>query len=1215
MESANQPDQKNSRSHRRRELRKLNQSVWEGSTVAENLDTTLKKNTAFIKRCRVGLVEDQQATLLKEVATLSLDKYLSEIVADLTEGLSKCKSSADLFTGVEVTSALFQRFGPRFSAAMLSNFLRSISNPSKASLNALTQEARAKEETSRTDRHKIVLRVLIELWLVGVFRYSTDPKQLGFEVPSYALRKSTSGVVLVPPFSALQEVLDYDMQDFSTASIAIMVLKNYGNILLGLNRNKPSPDAESKDDGTTNTDDALTSLVSPDVKELFSSLFMIYGTTFQARIIDLAKNLRRLERRNENAFIKTGLILDERKVEYDELMRKAEEMQANCRTLSDILNLEMPELRFTNETAEEIMIRKGGTVFGKDDVGIWDDDEQRKFYEDIVDLSKISRSEEDDSEAGKEEGKEGNESEENGQENPEEEEEDEAEFDSSDEESEDEDKDMLDELDALMNKPAEQESQETSTLQEYMYQNQPPTGGSGQQTRRNPQETPTTREDTYQKQPPIGGFDQQTRKTPQAKETGNANADGDDEEDDEEGEGSVALEDKAIDPAEMTAGSQIQALLLKISERTSRESIDNAAYEFIYLNNKASRNRVVKFLTEIPLSDQYKLPFYARFIAALNTICPDVTERVIEYLDSFFRYLQRKRKVKALFERRMFNIRYISELTKFGLVPKHVIFNKFKAMTERLDESNAFNVSTLLEGCGRYLLRKPETNVLMTKMLQVLESQKTARYLSVDQKLLIEGAMTYVKPPPEAFVAVKVKERSVIERFIRELIYVQLSKESCKSILKLLKKLDWSDADTYNALKKVFTKIHKVRFSNVPSIAWLLCSLVVDYQSFVIYVIDATFENIRRGLEISSYTMNQQRLAQVKYLSELFSYGMVDVDVIYETLYLFLTFGHPKGKPIAGVYAPLDPPNDFFRIRLVCTLLETPKVGNLLDQNGKEKLDLFLAFFQYYFFTKDKLSMDIEFQVRDTFKLLRPNLRLHDQPEDAQRSLDRAIARANGEEVPDDDSEQSSASEKEVFIEEDGSEYDRSKYKVRKEPAKVEVEKKQETEPPEVRAAREERERQLKEERDKLIAQKKDVRAVNEIEREFKKLMMDRVDSGVVNNAESRRQFTIFDAPVPSTKTSGSTTPNNAEGDKVSYTLLTKKGSKQETRAMSVPSDAAFAQSVAQKQEERRAEHDRIKESVLKYLDREDSSSQESLQRINQPKLQRYKYREHNRRL
>lgn len=1156
------------------------------------MDTTLKKNTAFIKRCRVGLVEDQQATLLKEVATLSLDKYLSEIVADLTEGLSKCKSSADLFTGVEVTSALFQRFGPRFSSAMLSNFLRSISSPSKASLNALTQEARAKEETSRTDKHKIVLRVLIELWLVGVFRYSTDPKQLGFDVPSYALRKSTSGVVLAPPFSALQEVLDYDMQDFSTASIAIMVLKNYGNILLGLSRHKPAPDSESKDDGATNasTDDALTSLVSSDVKEQFSSLFMTYVTTFQARIIDLAKNLRRLERRNENAFIKTGRILDERKVEYDELMRKAEEMQANCRTLSDILNLEMPELRFTNETADEIMIRKGGTVFGNDDVGIWDDDEQRKFYEDIVDLTKVSRSKEDDPEASngnQEEAKEDGETKENGQETPEEE--DEAEFDSSDEESEDEDKDMLDELDALMEKPEEVSQEKTTPHEEGQQQKQPSTGGD------------TTTE--------------QSTKSPRTKANGNTNVE-EEEGDDEEGDEALE-EEKAIDPAEMTAGSQIQALLLKISERTSRESIDNAAYEFVYLDNKASRNRVVKFLTELPLSDQYKLPFYARFIAALNTICPDVTERVIEYLDSFFRYLQRKRKVKALFERRMFNIRYISELTKFGLVPKHVIFNKFKAMTERLDESNAFNVSTLLEGCGRYLLRKPETNVLMTKMLQVLENQKSARYLSVDQKALIEGAMTYVKPPPEAFVATKVKERSVIERFIRELIYVQLSKETCKPILKLLKNLDWSDADTYNALKKVFTKIHKVRFSNVPSMAWLLCSLVVDYQSFVIYVIDATFEGIRRGLEISSYTMNQQRLAQVKYLSELFGYGMVDVDVIYETLYLFLTFGHPKGKPIAGVYTPLDPPNDFFRIRLVCTLLETPKVGKLLDQNGKEKVDLFLAFFQYYFFTKDKLSMDIEFQVRDTFKLLRPNLRLHDQPEDAQRALDKAIARANGQDVPEDESDESSSSEKEAFIEEDGSEYDRKKYKVKKEQPKVEIKKKEDTETPEVRAAREERERQLKEERDRLLAQKNDVRAVNEIEREFRKLMMDRVDSGIMNNTvtESRKQTNIFDAPVPSTKTFGSATPNTADNDKVSYTLLTKKGSKQQTKAMVVPSDSSFAQSVAQKQEERKAEHDRIKESVLKYMDREEISSQESLPKISQPQLQRYKYREHNRRL
>lgn len=41
MERANQPDQKNNRSHRRRELRKLNQCVWDGSTSKGYFDWTL----------------------------------------------------------------------------------------------------------------------------------------------------------------------------------------------------------------------------------------------------------------------------------------------------------------------------------------------------------------------------------------------------------------------------------------------------------------------------------------------------------------------------------------------------------------------------------------------------------------------------------------------------------------------------------------------------------------------------------------------------------------------------------------------------------------------------------------------------------------------------------------------------------------------------------------------------------------------------------------------------------------------------------------------------------------------------------------------------------------------------------------------------------------------------------------------------------------------
>lgn len=51
------------------------------------------------------------------------------------------------------------------------------------------------------------------------------------------------------------------------------------------------------------------------------------------------------------------------------------------------------------------------------------------------------------------------------------------------------------------------------------------------------------------------------------------------------------------------------------------------------------------------------------------------------------------------------------------------------------------------------------------------------------------------------------------------------------------------------------------------------------------------------------------------------------------------------GTPSPGKFCALDPPDDFFRIRLVCTLLET--CGMCFDRgSSKKKLDFFLTFFQ-----------------------------------------------------------------------------------------------------------------------------------------------------------------------------------------------------------------------------------------------------------------------------
>jgi len=70
--------------------------------LAPSLDSSLKKNTAFIKRLRTSLNGDNQSALLKDIALLSLEKYIPEVVSAASEGLTKCKSVSDILAAVEV---------------------------------------------------------------------------------------------------------------------------------------------------------------------------------------------------------------------------------------------------------------------------------------------------------------------------------------------------------------------------------------------------------------------------------------------------------------------------------------------------------------------------------------------------------------------------------------------------------------------------------------------------------------------------------------------------------------------------------------------------------------------------------------------------------------------------------------------------------------------------------------------------------------------------------------------------------------------------------------------------------------------------------------------------------------------------------------------------------------------------------------------------------
>ena len=164
------------------------------------------------------------------------------------------------------------------------------------------------------------------------------------------------------------------------------------------------------------------------------------------------------------------------------------------------------------------------------------------------------------------------------------------------------------------------------------------------------------------------------------------------------------------------------------------------------------------------------------------------------------------------------------------------------------------------------------------------------RHLDQRQLLLLENAY-YQCNPPERTVQ-EIKHLTPMEQFIRHLIYDVLTKKTIDKVLKLIRKLDWNDPDIQRALYKVFTKPWKVKYGNIPLLAMLTYDLQRYHSAFAVGVVDQVLEDVRRGLEQNVYSINQRRVASVKYLGELYIYRLVSSSIVFDTLWSLVTFGH-----------------------------------------------------------------------------------------------------------------------------------------------------------------------------------------------------------------------------------------------------------------------------------------------------------------------------------
>lgn len=651
-------------------------------------------------------------------------------------------------------------------------------------------------------------------------------------------------------------------------------------------------------------------------------------------------------------------------------------------------------------------------------------------------------------------------------------------------------------------------------------------------------------------------------------------------------------------------GERIQAFLQKMENINSYE-LDQLVVEFnnLNLNNKATKNRIMKFFVETASIDSLK--YYTRFLKINEMNLFDLIEELINYLDKGFRSQLYQNKLNFK------NILFFVEMIKFKMIPTHIIFHKIRKLTLNITSTNNIDIlSVFYEHVGRFLLNDPDYKDLMREMIEMLRETLKRPNLKINDKLAINNLLLIVEPPTTKVKSLQTKpELSPKLQFIQRLIRVELNNTSLPLVVNLLKKIHMKqEKECCDTILDCLAHPELINYDNIPALAAVLEAYFSKYKKIVVYTVDTTIENIIRGLELNDYRMNRVRMAQVKFVAEMYNHRVINFKLINDLLYRILCFGHPNNQPLPDNWdVEIDLPDNYFRIQLCCLLLNNLKsifidtdipskkkaqnrAVELKKRNdiNKDLLGVFITFLQYYLFCKEKpLPVELDFKLNDLFAKYKsiPTVKRYDTLQEIGKRLQELIQRKreaesyldNSDEalvVDDDDDDEDVAEDydntDDIDLDEDeGDEEDEDdEDDESEEDNDEESECEDDTSDIENNGVSEE-------DRMRLEAEKK---FMDDLDKEYQKILIDSYDKSSSQTSSNRKKL-LMPTPRKIFVEKNQVTPST-DKSKVSFGLLTRKGKTTDIKQLQLPSDTKFAESVLKEKEHQRQDRERIMKLV-----------------------------------
>ncbi|GBM68838.1 Regulator of nonsense transcripts 2, partial [Araneus ventricosus] len=334
------------------ELRAVNtnaESTRPEESFFSKLDSSLKKNTAFIKRLR-NMTEMQRDSLIKDMEGLNLTKYISEAAAAIVD--AKLKMS-DVSTGVQVCSLLHRRYAD-FSAQLLEHWQKVL--PMKKD-----------EKISNPSKIRVDLRFYAELVSSGIF-----PLREGLPLLGNLL------TVLTGP----------DREEHSNVGIVLSFCRHCGEDYTGIVPRKYRLLSEKYQMELPKSDFLL-----PDRQKGLRSLLKDYFKSLCRHVVKDYKTLENMEKQNHRILQTKGELSADRKEKFEAAQAAFQKLLSNSEQFSDIVDEDMPHLpkdenfpQDSETTTLDVHNRFKDREMLDGSLSVWEDDDTRSFYENLPDL-------------------------------------------------------------------------------------------------------------------------------------------------------------------------------------------------------------------------------------------------------------------------------------------------------------------------------------------------------------------------------------------------------------------------------------------------------------------------------------------------------------------------------------------------------------------------------------------------------------------------------------------------------------------------------------------------------------------------------------------------------------------------------------------------------------------------------------------------------------